>query len=580
VKHLAREFRRFLVHKRTLALGLCCIPVASAADLWLTILVGDALDRLRSASDAEFLRTLFFLVLGVAFVRGFFRFYQRWWIVGVSRYVENELKQDLFDKLISLPLAFHHKNRSGDLVSRLTSDVENIRMFLGPGLMYTLGAVCMLPLSIGTMVVLNAPLAAAVVVPLLVMGLGMWLLSPRLQRHSLAVQEAQSDLSARAQEAFAGVRIVKGYAREDEQTERFDAASRANQRHQVELGKARGLSNAITWGSKDFTYLPILFIGGWAMIDRGFEAGDLFKFVDLTFKVFWPIIAVGWLAGVFPRAQVSAQRVQALLDAANEIADPPAPRTLNAARGHFRLSDVEFAYPGAAHPALTGISFEVRPGEVVGVVGATGSGKTTLLGLFARLYDARGRIELDGVPLAELPLDTLRGALGYVPQDSFLFSATWRENVGFGADHELSDAELRELAELVCMTDEVARFPAGYDQTIGERGVTLSGGQRQRTCIARALATDPPVLILDDALSAVDTETETALVEHLRRAGHGRTVILSAHRLSTVRHADRIVVLDRGRIEALGTHDELVLRDGWYQTTWARQQAQEELAEL
>ncbi|MCC6407473.1 MAG: ABC transporter ATP-binding protein [Planctomycetes bacterium] len=580
MKHLARQFRRFLAYKRTLAFGLLCIPFASAADLWLTILVGDALDDLRTATDARFLATLFFLMLGVAFVRGTFRFYQRWWIVGVSRYVENDLKQALFDKLLALPLSFHHKNRSGDLVSRITSDVENIRMFLGPGLMYTLGAVCMLPLSIGTMVVLNAPLAAAVVVPLCVMGLGMWLLSPRLQRHSLAVQEAMADISQRAQETFAGVRIVKGYAREDEQTTKFDAASRTNFRHQIELGKARGFSNAITWGSKDFTYLPILLIGGWSMIDRDFAAGDLFKFVDLTFKVFWPIIAVGWLAGVFPRAQVSAQRVQELLDAPNEIEDPPVPKELAEVRGHFALTDVEFTYPGASEPTLSGITFEVRPGEVVGIVGATGSGKSTLLNLFARLYDARGRFELDGVPLAELRLATLRGAVGYVPQDSFLFSATWRENLSFGSAHALTDAELAELASLSCMTDEVARFPQGYDQTIGERGVTLSGGQRQRSCIARALAKDPPVLILDDSLSAVDTETETALVRHLKSAGHGRTVILSAHRLSTVRHADRIVVLDKGRIEAIGTHDELVMRDGWYASTWARQQAQEELAEL
>ncbi|MCE9594689.1 MAG: ABC transporter ATP-binding protein/permease [Planctomycetes bacterium] len=580
MKHLARQFRRFLLYKRTLALGLLCIPISSAADLWLTILVGDALDDLRTASNADFLKGLFFLMLGVAFVRGVFRFYQRWWIVGVSRYVENDLKQALFDKLLALPLSFHHKNRSGDLVSRITSDVENIRMFLGPGLMYTLGAMCMLPLAIGTMVTLNAPLASAVVVPLLVMGCGMWLLSPRLQKHSLAVQESISDISQRAQETFAGIRIVKGYAREEQQTAKFDAASRETYRHQVELAKARGFSSAITWGSKDFTYLPILLIGGWSMIDRGFEAGDLFKFVDLTFKVFWPIIAVGWLAGVFPRAKVSAQRVQELLDAPLEIDDPAAPRELANVRGHFRLTDVAFTYPGAARPTLERITFEVRPGEVVGIVGATGSGKSTLLNLFARLYDADGRLELDGVPVKELRLATLRGAVGYVPQDSFLFSATWRENVGFGSERPLDDAELARLAELACMTDEVARFPNGYDQTIGERGVTLSGGQRQRTCIARALAKDPTVLILDDSLSAVDTETETALVRHLKSAGRGRTVILSAHRLSTVRHADRIVVLDGGRIQAIGTHDELVARDGWYSSTWARQQAQEELAEL
>jgi ATP-binding cassette subfamily B protein len=351
-------------------------------------------------------------------------------------------------------------------------------------------------------------------------------------------------------------------------------------RHQISLARTRGLTHAITWGAKDLTFLPILFVGGWAMIDRTLEAGDVFKFIDLTFKVFWPIIAVGWMAGIFPRAVVSAGRIEELLAKPPDIHEPDEAIRPAAIEGALELTGVGFSYPGSDRTALSGVTLDVRAGSTLGVVGGTGSGKTTLLNLFARLLEAEGEIQLDGVPIRRLPLGLLRRALGYVPQDSFLFSETWAENVGFGAEGELSREDLEDLAARSCMTDEVAQFPEGFDQRIGERGVTLSGGQRQRTCIARALARDPRVLILDDALSAVDSETENVLIENLRRAGEGRTVIIAAHRLSTVLHADQILVLENGRMQALGTHAELLAKPGWYKRTWEQQQAQEELAHL
>lgn len=573
-------FQRFLKHRRRLGAGAACIPIAALGDVGITKLIGDALDRLRELSDTEFLRGLFFLLLGIALVRAVFRFLQRWWVVGVSRYAEVGLKQDLFDKLTSLPFSFHNRARSGDLVSRLTSDVENVRMFLGPGLMYTVGAFVIVPVSLTYLFMLNGALALWMVVPLILMGLGMKVLAPRLHKHSTSVQESLADIGHRAQENFGGIRVVKGYGREEQQTRQFEAVTNANRQHQIELARARGVTHAITWGSKDLTFLPILLVGGWAMIDRALPAGDMFVFIDLTFKVFWPIIAVGWMAGLAPRAIVSARRVQELLDTESDIREPDAPVELDDVRGALTLCEVGFRYDGATEAAIAGVSVEVPAGSVLGVVGPTGSGKTTLLNLLARLFEPEGEIELDHVPVRQLRLAQLRRALGYVPQDSFLFSLSYRENVGFGADEELTDERLDELTRLACMTDEVARFPDGLDQRIGERGVTLSGGQRQRTCIARALAREPRVLILDDALSAVDTETETQLVDNLRRAGTGRTVILAAHRLSTVRHANRIVVLGGGRVEAQGTHEQLLAQPGWYAENWARQQAQEELAEL
>jgi ATP-binding cassette subfamily B multidrug efflux pump len=579
-RSLWRQFQRFLRYRWTLAAGVACIPLASLGDVWITKLIGDALDRLREGDDTEFLKGLFWLLTAIALVRGVFRFLQRWWIVCVSRYVETGLKQDLLDKLVELPLSFHVRNRSGDLVSRLTGDVENVRMFLGPGLMYTIGALVMVPASLGYLILLEPSVAAWMVVPLVAMGFGMKRMSPRLEKHSLAVQESAAEIGHKAQEAFGGIRVVKGYSREEQQIARFDGASRRNLSHQIALGRARGVTHAITWGAKDLTFLPILVVGGWSMIDRDLPAGSLFKFIDLTFKVFWPIIALGWMAGIYPRAVVSARRVEELLETEPDIADPPRPVDPGEIEGSLALERVRFTYPGADRPAVDGVTVDVPAGTVLGIVGPTGCGKSTLVSLIARLFDGEGEIRLDGVPTRDLTLATLRRALGYVPQDSFLFSDTWRANVGFGSDEPIDDERAAELARLSAMTDEVATFPQGFDQRIGERGVTLSGGQRQRTCIARALARDPRVLILDDALSAVDTETESTLVRNLRSAGRGRTVVLAAHRLSTVRHADRILVLDHGRVAQSGTHDELLARPGWYGETWARQQAQEELAEL
>lgn len=580
---LLRFFRRFFAYRLPLILGLVCIPLGQLADVKITLMIGEALERTRAAGEemtsAEWIEFVVLMMALYAVGHSILRFYQRWLIVVVSRRVEVDLKRELFGKLTSLPFAFHDRSRSGDVVSRLTSDVEAVRMVLGPGLMYTLGALVIVPISLGILFTINAPLALAMVVPMVMMGLTMKLLSGRIHRHSVAVQESIADISHRAQENFGGIRVVKGYAREDQQARLFEGTSAEARDNQVLLGKARGLTHAAIHGSFDLTFAVILCIGGLAAVDQTLPIGNLFKFIDLTIKVFWPLIAIGWILGMLPRAVASAQRIEELLDEENPIRDGDAEVAPADVRGALAFRDVGFTYERGAEPALSGVSFEVGAGQTLGLVGPTGSGKSTLLNLIGRLFEAdEGRVELDGRDVRELPLETLRGSLGYVPQDSFLFSERYDDNISFGADGELSDQEVDDLIERVAMKDEVAEFPGGKGTVVGERGVTLSGGQRQRTCIARALARDPRILVLDDCLSAVDTETERELLSSLRTAGQGRTVVVAAHRLSTVREADLICVLTKdGRVEATGTHDELIARPGWYRDTWEQQQRTESL---
>ena len=577
---LARFFRRFLRYRGPLLMGLVCIPLAQLADVAITLLVGDALDRAQDAPDAEWMGHVLTWMAVYAVGHSILRFYQRWLIVVVSRRVEVDLKRELLDKLTSLPFAFHDRSRSGDVVSRLTSDVEAVRMTLGPGLMYTLGAVVIVPISLAILFTIKPTLALAMVIPMVGMGVTMKLLTGRLHSFSVAVQESIASISHRAQENFGGIRIVKGYAREDQQARLFEATSAENRDNQVELGKARGLTHAAVNASFDLTFAVILLIGGLAAVDRTLPIGDLFKFIDLTMKVFWPLIAIGWVLGMLPRAIASAERVQELLDEENPIGDGDAQVSIADVRGGLEFDDVSFSYERGPEPALKGVGFTAAAGSTVGVVGPTGAGKSTLLNLVGRLFEAtEGEIRLDGTPIRDLPLAVLRGAIGYVPQDSFLFSEPYADNIRFGADEPLDDAAVEALIERVSMKDEVAEFPDGMATLVGERGVTLSGGQRQRTCIARALARDPRILILDDCLSAVDTETEKALLGSLRSAGAGRTVLVAAHRLSSVRDADQIVVLDTtGAMEATGTHAELLQQEGWYRTTWEQQQRTESLS--
>lgn len=579
MKPLARYFTRFLDHRWKLLGGFVAVPLARGADILVTLGIGAALNELIADPESNHWRGGLFWIGLYALAQGLASFLQRWLVISTSRHVERDLKQQLFDQLTRLSFSFHNRSRSGDIVSRLTSDVENVRMFLGPGLMFATASLVMLPITLVLLLRINASLALTMAIPLTIMGAGFRFLTPKLHAASKDVQEGLADLSHRAQENFAGVRVVKGFARETHQAQRFEEASALNRDRQIHLARVRGLAHTLAGTSSQLTFVVILLLGGRALIDGRMGFGDTLVFIDLTLKIFWPIITIGWLAGMYPRAVASAQRISDVMDAEVEIQGGET--RLADVRGEYRLQDVSFTYPEAQRAALSNIDLHLPAGSRLGVVGPTGCGKSTLLLLFGRLYEAEGEFTLDSVPLRDIDLSDMRQPIGYVPQDSFLFSETWAENVGFGAEEPLEERELEALADAVCMTEELEQFPKGRQELIGERGVTLSGGQRQRTCIARALARKPRILILDDALSAVDTETEARLIEHLRETAKDCTVLVAAHRLSSVRDADQILVLATdGSPEDLGTHDELLERGGWYARAWEQQQSRRELDEL
>ena len=588
-----RRFRRvllyFLRYRRELAIGAGALFVASLLDIGIPLIVARAINRLvkgiREGGDApgeplgRFLLLSLALLVGLTAVKGFFRFWQRRLLVGVSRKVESDLKKDFFAHLTTLSLPFFARSRTGDLLSRATADVEAVRLFLGPGSMYAASTLLLVPVALAAMLVFHPLLTALVAVPLAALAWSMKRITPELNRHSEAVQARLSEMSERAQENFAGVRVVKGFHREAWEIERFGAVADAYRAHQLDLGRARALNHMVLHAARDAAVLLILVVGGLGVARGTFTLGGMYLFLDYVNRLFWPLIALGWMAGMYHRAAAGMDRIEEVFRTAPEIGEPKSPARVEAIAGAIEFRGLTFAYDG--EPVLRGVSLLVKPGETVGIVGRIGSGKTTLVSLLGRLFPVPdGSIFVDGEDVNRIPLRRLREAIGYVPQDAFLFSDTIRENIAFGFDDPPDPAAVARAAEQAGLGPDLPAFPSGLDTLIGERGVTLSGGQRSRVSIARATLRRPKILVLDDVLSAVDTETEVVILENLRGSARGSTVLLVAQRLSAVEGADRIVVLDRGSIVEEGTHAQLLSRGGWYARTVRRQRLEGELERI
>jgi len=574
-------FRRLLPYvlryQRTFLLGLVCVVVASAITLLSPWVLKFAIDDLTRGVTRSKLALYGSLLLGIACLGGYFRFLMRRILIGASRHIEYDIRNDFFATLEQFPLAYYQARRTGDLMSRATNDLSAVRMMIGPAVMYSANTIIVFVVALLLMLRIDPWLTGIALVPLPFISVLVKYFGGAIHRGFEQVQAQLADVSAVVQESLAGVRVVRAYGQEQAETEQFAEANREYVRRNRQVIQLQGMYFPGIGLFLGLAALLVLWLGSREVIAGRITIGEFVAFNAYLERLSWPMIAFGWVTNMLQRGMASWQRMLEVLDAEVAIKDEAPGDGLQAERGAIEFRNLTFAYDG--RPVLDGISARIEPGQTVAIVGPTGSGKSTLVSLLPRLHDpAPGTVFIDGVDVRDIPLATLRGAIGFVPQEPFLFSDTVAENVAFGGAEDPSDGVVERASAVARLDKDVDTFPKRYDTVVGERGITLSGGQKQRTALARALCVDPRILILDDALSAVDTYTEEEILSRLRGVMRQRTSIIIAHRISTVRDADQILVLDRGRLAERGRHQELVDRGGLYAELYRKQLLEEELA--
>jgi ATP-binding cassette subfamily B multidrug efflux pump len=570
--HLRRLLPELARHRVRLLLGLGCLFATtgfSVANPWV---LRHAIDDLAHTVTRDKLWLYAGLIMVLVCIEGFFRYQMRTILIGISREIEYELRNRVLHRLTLLPPAYYQRNRVGELMSRASNDMAAVRTVLGPGIMYTANTVASFLGAVSLMLAISPRLT---LLPLVLVSVLVQRYGRRIHDQFERVQEQLAELSALVQENLAGARVVRAYAQEAHEQARFAAANEEYVERNRRLIRTTGIVHPGIQFLMGLGSLTVLWLGGRMVIAGTITLGEYVAFGVYLAMLNWPMIALGWVVNLFERGEASMGRIDAIVDAVPEIADED-PLDVREIRGEVELRGLTFAYPGSA-PVLRDVSLKVPAGSTVAIVGPTGAGKTTLVSLLPRLWDAPpGTLLVDGVDVRRIPLSVLRGAIGFVPQETFLFSDTVHENVAFGLRGP--DGAVAEWAAGVAqLSKDLRDFPQGFETMVGERGVTLSGGQKQRTALARALATDPRILVLDDALSAVDTETEEQILEGLRQVRRSRTTFLVSHRVSTVKDADLIVALRDGRIAEAGTHDELVALGGFYADLHRRQLLEEEI---
>ena len=570
--HLRTVLPYFRPYRTGMLVGMALVVVSNVftvAGPWLLRMAIDAIER--PDVTRQLILTYAGLIVLVALIGGAARYGMRELLNGISRRIECDLRDDFFGHLLRLDPSFYGRERTGDIMSRATNDTLAVRQAVGPAVMYSVNTAVMSAFTLFLMFWISPRLAALVLIPMaLLPPLVLWfgrVIHDRFQR----IQEQFSEITTQVQENLSGVRLVRAYGREADQARRFEEGNREYMDRNLHLVKVQGLFHPMLGLLTGTAMVIVLWIGGGQVIAGDISVGDMVAFIFYLNLLTWPMIALGWVVNLFQRGEASMGRINQILSTEPRIA-PGAGRRPEQPKGRISFRSVSFRYPGTERLVLRNVSFEVEPGETVAVVGPTGSGKSTLVSLIPRLYDpSEGQVLLDDVPLPEYDPARLREVMGVVPQDAFLFSETIRANVALGLEADEAEEEGDEMdprvlraSRIAQLHDQVEAFPRGYDTRLGERGINLSGGQKQRATLARALARNPVVLILDDALSAVDTRTEAKILAELRGDLRSRTAFLISHRVTAVMNADRILVLDDGELVEQGTHDELMTRDGVY----------------
>jgi ATP-binding cassette subfamily B multidrug efflux pump len=567
--YLARYKKRYVV-------GLLTLAISQLVGVIIPLIIKAGIDGLSRSAPAR--RLLFYagLMLGVALVKAVFQFWMRWILIGISRDVEYDLRNGLFAHLEKLSQRYYNETRTGDLMSKLTNDLNAVRNLVGPGIMYSASTLVVGVATIALMVHLDWRLTLLALIPLPVVSILVKVFGQKIHDRFERIQALYSELTERVRENLSGVRVVRAFCQEEPEMALFDGMNR----EMVRRNKGLIWISSFLWPVLalmfSVAFMLILIVGGRHVLSGRITVGTLAAFNVYMMYLIWPIIALGWVTNLVQRGLASLTRLWQIFLAQPDIDDrAAAPEPIGTIRGEIEFRNLNFAYNG--RPVLKNVNLHIPAGRTVAVVGETGAGKSTLVGLIPRLWDApEGTLLIDGVPVRQIPLEMLRRHIGFVPQETFLFSDSILENVKFGAP-EATLAEAERAAAVANILPEIQSFPKGFETVVGERGLTLSGGQKQRTAIARALIRDPRILILDDALSSVDTGTEEKILQELSGVVAGRTTLLISHRVSTVQNANEIVVLRDGEIVERGTHTELLANDGYYAELYRRQLIEEEL---
>lgn len=544
---------------------------------WLT----DVFMPFKPADKGDFVMLALGTAGAVAVIMGLFTFLKRYYLVRLSRRTEYTLKQRLYGKLQNLPASYFNNTRSGAIQSLLTSDIENVRMMIGPAVMYLGGTVVMFPAALSVMLSLNTMLTLLAMAPLIGLTASTLWFSPRVRRYTTKGQEDLAELSARAQENFAGARVVKAFSREGFETAEMDKLGRRYLHNKLGASRNQSMFQASIWGFSGLGVLIILYFGALEISRGALTTGDLAAFMMYNLNLYWPMIALGWVTMLFTRAEASLKRLNELADITPDPSRAGGGAVPASITGAVEFRNVSHRYTPEGPQVLADVSFRIEPGRTLAIVGPVGSGKSTVANLLLHLYEAsQGTVMVDGRDVREYDANALRSFMGYVPQDSFLFSDTIANNIALGVDpaNPGRDETVRRCALAAEFEAEVMSLPKGYDTMLGERGVNLSGGQKQRAAIARALARNPAILVLDDCLSAVDTDTEERILRNLKQFSRSITTVIIAQRISSVQHADEILVLDEGRIVQRGTDAELRQGGGLYAELARRQELAAELA--
>jgi ATP-binding cassette subfamily B protein len=571
-------------YRRSYAVGALCVFFLNGIWVLLPQVIGRAVDDLKQGVTREKLLIYALLILAVAFSKGIFQYLTRWVVIGVSREIEFDLRNDLFAHLERLSYSYYQRTRTGDIMARATNDLNAVRMLLGPAIMYSANTIVFTAGALAFMLHISAKLTLYAFLPLPFVSIVVQYFGRRIHERFETIQAMFSEISAHAQENFSGARVIRAYVQEEAEIAGFESSNQRYIARSLKLVRLMGMLWPTLETMLGLANVLVLWLGGREVLYHRISVGNFVAFITYMALLTWPIIALGWVINIFQRGTASMGRINEILVEQPEIEDreadlPTSGSSLPAQlAGEIEFRGLNFSYDGA--PVLHDVNLRIPAGSSLAIVGPTGSGKTTLVSLIPRIYDAApGSVLLDGHPIREYPLAVLRRNIGFVPQETFLFSETVRENIAFGKT-DASDQEVRSAARAANIEVEIEGFPDDYQTLVGERGITLSGGQKQRTAIARAIIRSPRILVLDDALSSVDTHTEDKILNQLRDLMVGRTTIFISHRVSTVRNADLIVVLHGGRIVERGTHDKLLTLNGYYANLYQKQLLEEELAEV